>query len=59
LKAGTPPLITALTTSGSMQEPDEHFFVPDQEHFLHPATALDPPQKLSFIALTDSGIFNL
>jgi hypothetical protein len=34
------------------------FFVPDQGHLLHPATALAFPQKLSFIARTDSGIFD-
>jgi hypothetical protein len=45
--------------SGSTQELDEpYFFVPDQEHFFHSASALVSPQKLSFIARTDSGIFN-
>jgi hypothetical protein len=41
-----------------MQEPDEPFFVTDKGHLFHPATALAFPQKLSFHASIDSGIFN-
>jgi hypothetical protein len=55
----SPASSSTLAICGSTQEPDEpYFFVPDKEHFLHPAATLASPQKLSFIARTDSGIFN-